>query len=141
LALGLLLTELVAPEIAACDRPLDRARGLDLGGPLGAIVTALLAPSPAARPDAAWVAETAGEVADGAFGGWRARVAASYLRARRRELVQADAAHDDLPPAIHAAVATLRRLRTMCDTCGAPIPSFVGSGGRLLEGMDVEARQ
>ena len=66
LALGVLLAEIAAPEIAAANDPIQAARAALRAAPRGeapgllqAICGALLSPNPAARPSAAWVTESA----------------------------------------------------------------------------------
>jgi transcriptional regulator with GAF, ATPase, and Fis domain len=91
-ALGLVLAEIVLPEVRRAERvtpELLRA----LRGEFGERIRALLSPAPAARPGAEWIerqarrllgsVETPGEV----LGRRRAAVRRSYLRARREELM------------------------------------------------------
>ncbi|WP_420895049.1 protein kinase domain-containing protein, partial [Sorangium cellulosum] len=64
LALGTLLAEVAFPGVAAAPDPIGAARAAvatesAAGAPLDAICRALLSPSPAARPSAAWVTESA----------------------------------------------------------------------------------
>jgi serine/threonine-protein kinase PknK len=53
-ALGLVLAELVSPELRRADKPLDRLGSLALPEPLDSLLRALLAAVPGARPSAEW---------------------------------------------------------------------------------------
>ncbi|UQA58239.1 sigma 54-interacting transcriptional regulator [Polyangium aurulentum] len=122
-ALGALLAEIAAPEIAEADHPIAAARAARLPSPLDAICSALLTPSPGARPSAAWVAETA-RAALAATGGAAAakteraerdarKVRAAYLRARRDEIAEAQGAREDTAPWLGEALAWARQARSI----------------------------
>jgi transcriptional regulator with GAF, ATPase, and Fis domain len=121
-ALGAVLAELCDPAVAGADDPIAAARARRLPGAIGAICAALLAPSPAARPSARWVAATAraalpavGAMVDDPH---RAesdarRVRASYLKLRRDELDHARGARDDAAPWLAQAAARAARARSI----------------------------
>jgi transcriptional regulator with GAF, ATPase, and Fis domain len=113
LALGVMLAEIVQPEVAAAADPITAARAARLPAPIAAITDALLAPSPAARPSAAWVAELAG-------GGHGAdphrdarRVRAAYLGVRRAEIERASGIMGHVAPWLGAAIEWAKRARSL----------------------------
>jgi transcriptional regulator with GAF, ATPase, and Fis domain len=121
-ALGAVLAELGDPVVAAAEDPIAAARSTRLPGALGAICAALLAPSPAARPSAAWVAATAraalralGVTTEESTRGIRdaRRVRATYLRLRGDELAHASSARDDAAPWLADAAAQAARARSI----------------------------
>jgi transcriptional regulator with GAF, ATPase, and Fis domain len=91
-ALGLVLAELLAPELAAADDLAAAARAAVLPPPFEAWCRALLAPNPGARPRASWLAKEARAAARAAESdGERAarherEIRSSYLAARRAEV-------------------------------------------------------
>ncbi|WP_438020071.1 sigma 54-interacting transcriptional regulator [Sorangium sp. So ce315] len=138
LALGTLLAEVALPGVAAAPDPIGAARAAvatesAAGAPLDAICRALLSPSPAARPSAAWVTESA----RAALAGRRAlsaragrepaaagderdrqdrdarRVRAAYLRLRRRELEAAIGVRDDVASWLADAFVVVQRARAL----------------------------
>lgn len=152
LALGVVLVELVKDEVALSPEPLLLARDTRLGGPLGRIAAALLAPEPAARPSARWVLETAADAirrrpaappdAGNAPERWRRSVRATYLRIRSRQIGRVRSVHGDVSTWAREAVALADRLRSLCHACGAAPPEPVAAEPRgLLEPIDAEQRQ
>ncbi|WP_437737049.1 sigma 54-interacting transcriptional regulator [Sorangium sp. So ce1335] len=140
LALGTLLAEVAFPGVvAAAADPIAAARAAvatesAAGAPLDAICRALLSPSPAARPSAAWVTESArgalagrraptgraGREDPGAAGAERdrqdrdaRRVRAAYLRLRRHELETALGVRDDVASWLEDAFAVVQRARAL----------------------------
>jgi serine/threonine-protein kinase PknK len=118
LALGVVLAEIGDPAVAAAADPLAAARAARLPASVAALCAALLAPSPGARPSAAWVADIAGAGRVGEAGGERAardarRVRASYLSVRRAEIDRAAAVGGDVAPWLGEAVAWARRARAL----------------------------
>ncbi|WP_437784913.1 sigma 54-interacting transcriptional regulator [Sorangium sp. So ce1097] len=138
LALGTLLAEVALPGVAAAPDPIGAARAAvatesAAGAPLDAICRALLSPSPAARPSAAWVTESA----RAALAGRRAlsaragrepaaagderdrqdrdarRVRAAYLRLRRRELEAAIGVREDVASWLADAFVVVQRARAL----------------------------
>jgi transcriptional regulator with GAF, ATPase, and Fis domain len=140
LALGAVLAELVDDDVAAAERPIGAARGATILGPVGAIVAALVAPSPGARPSAWWAAERArAELV--AMGARRAsdpgegserqarRVRASYLRLRRVEIEAAASARAGTAPWLSDAIELVARARSLEGDGAASDPA--GSLGPL----------
>jgi serine/threonine-protein kinase PknK len=121
LALGVVLAEIVDPEVAAAADPIAAARAARLPTPIAALCAALLAPSPGARPSAAWVADLAGRGARGEGGAERdaRRVRASYLRVRRAEIEGLGAVEGDVAPWLAEAIAWTRRARALRTDAGA----------------------
>ena len=116
IALGAVLAEIVDPEIAAANDPITAARSARLPGALDRICAALLAPSPGARPSAAWVADAARALrpAQSDRGERDARlVRATYLKLRRSELERATSARDDAAPWLGEAIRCTRRARSI----------------------------
>ncbi|MEZ4221651.1 MAG: sigma 54-interacting transcriptional regulator [Polyangiaceae bacterium] len=98
-ALGLTLLKIAAPEQAFAKRELGA-----LPDALRELVSALLAPAPAARPSADWVSRrAAAEVGAAAAGRADERVSAAYLAVRRRELWEA-ARYDATPILVEGVV-------------------------------------
>jgi transcriptional regulator with GAF, ATPase, and Fis domain len=123
LALGIVLAEIADGGVAAAADPVAAARVAALPGPIGAICAALLAPSPGARPSAAWVVEMAGGGGDRADRDARA-VRAAYLRARRGEIEAASEVEGEAAPWLAEAVAWAKRARAVGGT-------EVAAGGKL----------
>ncbi|MGK3994695.1 sigma 54-interacting transcriptional regulator [Sorangium sp. So ce1024] len=137
LALGTLLAEVAFPDVAAAPDPIGAARAAvatesAAGAPLAAICRALLSPSPAARPSAAWVTESAraalagrraaaGRAGEPAAAGDERdrqdrdarRVRAAYLRLRRHELEAALGVREDVAPWLADAFAVVQRARAL----------------------------
>jgi transcriptional regulator with GAF, ATPase, and Fis domain len=145
IALGAVLAELCAADVAQADSPIEAARRAELPEAVAHICAALLAPSPGARPSPAWVRDAAvaalGE-ADGieqrsARGERDARrVRASYLRVRRHELAGATLAHADAAPWLADAVSRAHRAEAMY---GAAPTTTEPSGARPKNGSSVAA--
>ncbi|WP_437886416.1 sigma 54-interacting transcriptional regulator [Sorangium sp. So ce307] len=152
LALGTLLAEVAFPGVAAAPDPIEAARAAvatesAAGAPLDAICRALLSPSPAARPSAAWVTESAraalagAQQARGPSAGRPAgravrdpgaacaerdrqdrdarRVRAAYLRLRRHELEAALGVRDDAAAWLADAFVMVQRARALASAEGA----------------------
>ncbi|MFT3771924.1 MAG: sigma 54-interacting transcriptional regulator [Minicystis sp.] len=115
LALGVVVAEIADGGVAGAADPIAAARAAALSGPIGAICAALLAPSPGARPSAAWVVEMAGGARSAADRDDRdARaVRAAYLRVRRAEIEAASGVAEEAAPWLADAVAWARRARAM----------------------------
>ncbi|HEY4116832.1 MAG TPA: lipopolysaccharide kinase InaA family protein, partial [Byssovorax sp.] len=116
LALALTLVELVDPVAASSDHLVDRARAARLGGALGTVCDALLAPAPGARASAAWVVEQARAAlgqADVDVDARRRRVRAAYLGVRREEIAAAARATDATPGWFPDVVDSARRARSL----------------------------
>ncbi|WP_437290716.1 sigma 54-interacting transcriptional regulator [Sorangium sp. So ce406] len=151
LALGTLLAEVAFPGVAAAPDPIGAARAAvaresAAGAPLDAICRALLSPSPAARPSAAWVTESAraalagAQQARGPSAGRPAgragrdpgaaseerdrqdrdarRVRAAYLRLRRHELETALGVRDDVAAWLADAFVMVQRARALAGAEG-----------------------
>ncbi|MET0594772.1 MAG: protein kinase, partial [Polyangiaceae bacterium] len=123
-ALGAVLAEIVDPHVARAEMPISAARSARLVEPLQTICVALLAPSPATRPSAAWVVDVAGAAlaTDAASAREdRARaverdvrhVRASYLRLRRAAIAEAKSSEGDVAPWAAEAVAHHRRAKSI----------------------------
>jgi serine/threonine-protein kinase PknK len=119
-ALGAVLAEIVDVDVARAEAPISAAREARFREPLQTICTALLAPAPATRPSAAWVADVAGAalVSGGAQESEdRARATersvrllrASYLRLRLAEISLASTTEGDVAPWLCEAVVLHRR--------------------------------
>jgi transcriptional regulator with GAF, ATPase, and Fis domain len=110
LALGLVIAEFAAPALARCEHLLTDARRASLPPFVDAICTALLSPTPSARPSAAWAAELARRALrvdepNAARADRAARhVRAAYLRARLGS--NASLRLDDKTPAFLAPILT-----------------------------------
>ena len=117
LALGVLLAEIADPAVAAAADPIGAARAARLPAPIATICSALLAPSPGARPSAAWVVEMAGGPAGDPGPRDARRVRASYLRVRRAEIERLGEVEGDVAPWLGEAVTWARRARALL---GAP---------------------
>lgn len=88
-ALGLTLAELAFPQLTKESAPAQAFAALRGSSAVSAIVRALLAPSPRARPGAAWVVRRATQALDEpASHPGPERVEQAYLAVRRRELVR-----------------------------------------------------
>ena len=124
LALGIMLAEIADPAVAAAANPLAAARDARLPAPVAALCAALLAPSPGARPSAAWVADTAGAGAPGRDQAERdaRRVRAAYLHVRRAEIEQAGSVTGDVAPWLASAVAWAARARALAGAAAAASP-------------------
>jgi transcriptional regulator with GAF, ATPase, and Fis domain len=119
IALGALLGGLVDEGVARASAPIAIARAAKLPAPFDALCGALLAPSPAARPSAAWVVSLLEDVV-GARSRTREdserharRVRATYLRVRQGELAQARAAEDAAAPWLGEAIGVVRQMRAI----------------------------
>jgi len=143
-ALGAVLAELGDPAVAAAEDPIAAARDRRLPGAIGAICAALLAPSPAARPSATWVAATAraalralGVTTEEPPRGIRdaRRVRATYLRLRSDELAHAIFARDDAAPWLAEAAAQAARARSI-----AARDSGAGTGAGILAPLTPDQR-
>jgi transcriptional regulator with GAF, ATPase, and Fis domain len=111
-ALGLVLAEILVPDLTESARLAEDARRARLPPPFDAWCAALLAPDPGARPRAAWIADQAQRAAAGSPGRapqaaglpsrapqaagppdraehWRRMVRAAYLGSRRAEIAWA----------------------------------------------------
>ena len=144
LALGLVLAELISPEVRDARRPLDTARTLaGSTGPIAAIIAALLAPEPGARPSARWVAAHAASAArgnDDMLHGAR-RVRARYLRLRRQEIGSASGSRGAVASWLDDAIAITRRVRAMCTACHVKAPAGIDADpDRELGPMTPEQR-
>jgi transcriptional regulator with GAF, ATPase, and Fis domain len=97
-ALGLVLAEVLAPELARSQDLAGEARRTKLAAPFDGWCGALLAPDPGARPRAAWIAEQARRLSGAARSGpeWidqeLTAIRAAYLGSRRAELASASRA-------------------------------------------------
>ncbi len=93
-ALGLVLAEVLVPDLARSADLTNDARKAHLPAPFDRWCGALLAPDPGARPRAGWIAEEARLSSDANFRSEtatkeRAAIRAAYLGSRRAELVAA----------------------------------------------------
>jgi transcriptional regulator with GAF, ATPase, and Fis domain len=130
LALGVVLAEIVDPGVRAAVDAVDAARRARLPAPIAALCAALLAPSPAARASAAWIADRAdtmgARAVDAADRGHEQaerharRVRASYLRVRREAIERLGVVTGDVAPWLGEAVEWARRARAL--TGAAPLP-------------------
>jgi transcriptional regulator with GAF, ATPase, and Fis domain len=126
-ALGAVVAEVVEDDVARAESPITAARARSLGGSLGAIATALLAPSPSARPSAAWASEMAREALEALAQARpragdaereevelrRRRIRATYLRLRRDDIDAASSARAGTAPWLAEAVALRRRAKAI----------------------------
>jgi transcriptional regulator with GAF, ATPase, and Fis domain len=127
LALGVVLAEIADPAVAAAADPIAAARGARIPAPIGALCAALLAPSPGARPSAAWVAEMAGGTHGEADAERAARsVRAAYLRVRRAEIERLGEVTGDVAPWLAEAIAWARRARALVGGPGEGATDPVG---------------
>jgi transcriptional regulator with GAF, ATPase, and Fis domain len=134
LALGIVLAEIVSPAVAKAERPLEVARRERLPAPIGALCDALLAPEPAARPSARWVADTAAAWSSSASAEEIAdrqarRVRAGYLRLRRQELAAAGTIDGEVAPWLEEAVAIAEQARAVCRLAGVEPPEVLATTG------------
>ena len=148
LALGIVLAELVEPDVRHAKRPIELARTCRLDGPIGAIAHALLAKEPGARPSAQWVARRAAPHASAVIAksaGVARSVRATYLRLRRHELAHADRAAPDAAPWLGDALRLVHRARTLGGSERAPHLRFREREGvervHTLGPLDAERRQ
>jgi transcriptional regulator with GAF, ATPase, and Fis domain len=97
-ALGLVLAEVLDPDVRAATNPLERIAAWSLAERLEphGWARALVSQNPGARPDAAWIGRRAAaflgivEPPDEVSATARARIARTYVALRRHELAQAD---------------------------------------------------
>ena len=121
IALGTVLAEIADPAVAAAADPILAARGASLPPAVAALSTALLAPSPGARPGAGWVAAMARAARGAGERGLDERsdhdarqVRATYLRLRRVEIEQASGVvGEDVAPWLAEAIAWSERVRAL----------------------------
>jgi transcriptional regulator with GAF, ATPase, and Fis domain len=130
-ALGAVLAEIVEESVAASENPVIAARSARLPDPVYALCAALLAPSPGARPSAAWVAETARAALDALSGSARRegaegatsdrgerdarRVRAAYLGVRRAEMETASRASPEAAPWLSEVLEQVKRAKAIGD--------------------------
>ncbi|MBI3206216.1 MAG: sigma 54-interacting transcriptional regulator [Myxococcales bacterium] len=134
-ALGVTLAEIASAELARAKEP-ARQPGVDLPAPIAAIVGALLASAPGARPAAAWVRKCAlralgqEDPPDDRTLRRRRAVERAYLAVRRREIVACATARTvqiDVAGApaewLGRAIALTRRLANLrgAEADGAPV--------------------
>lgn len=92
-ALGLTLAEIAHPSLLGVDKPAERARAAKYPSALGAIVRALLATNPGARPSARWVHRRAlGTDSNPALNHHEGAERRAYLGLRKSEIETAAAA-------------------------------------------------
>ncbi|APR78113.1 Response regulator of zinc sigma-54-dependent two-component system [Minicystis rosea] len=128
LALGVVIAEIADEGVAQAADAIAAARAAMLPAPLGAICSALLAPSPGARPSAAWVSEMAGGAAralDRADRDARA-VRAAYLRVRRADIEGGGAVHAAAAPWLAEAMAWAKRARALASVGDDATGSEIG---------------
>ena len=120
-ALGAVLAELCDDGVRGAHHAIEAAREAHLPAPLDGLCAALLAPSPGARPSAAWVvgaarAALAGDArrdeAERAEADAR-RVRATYLKLRRAELASAHGAAPSTAPWLAEAITLAQRARAI----------------------------
>jgi transcriptional regulator with GAF, ATPase, and Fis domain len=142
IALGAVLAEIIDEGVRGDSVPIAAARRAVLVEPLQTICAALLAPQPAARPSAAWVADAASAAMVGEGAGSAAdvermiernvrQVRATYLRLRRTEIASSVGTRGDPATWLADAVAKNLRARSIAGESGE-------RGGDLLGPMDAQ---
>jgi transcriptional regulator with GAF, ATPase, and Fis domain len=143
-ALGVLLAELVWPEVATAEQPADAARRATGGGEPGVWARALLADAAGARPSAEWIAERAARYLRLAVDGEEeaearaADVRRAYLAVRAAEIDGAAAVSEAVKGAAREWLEDALRWGARTDAlAGSPRPrrGVLGPSSRLVRAL------